>query len=102
MDLASARKLLENGLYQSAESLLSLTLATLQEEDALYASYLEVFGDAVFAQGNYCRSLAYFKRSARSVNSGRSTEAVSEQEAALLLKASKCHLKLNDSSAALR
>lgn len=94
------------------EFMCSLQMSAMQEEDPVYHEYLDLFADALYGKGQYRRALNYYRRAlscyAISQANGKALPqwkgggANDAKEVALVMKMCKCHVELNDSSAAVK
>ena len=109
------REMLRSELYDSVELLCGLQLSALKEEDGLYHEYSELLADALFGKTHIRRSLTYYRKALAcySTSLGQVRNKDQQQpwkgqtvndskEVSLIVKICKCHLELNDASAAVK
>ena len=100
--ISHLRAMLNAGLADSVEFACNMHLSQLQggghgEDHGECGALLELVGDALFMKREFQRSISYFRRSLSGLQSG-----AGKVDADLILKIGKCHLKLGDSSAAVK
>jgi len=110
--VANIRALNSSGLFDSVEFMCSLQMSAMQEEDPVYHEYLDLFADALYGKGQYCRALNFYRRalscyaiaqaSGKALPQWKGGGANDAKEVALVMKMCKCHLEMNDLSAAVK
>jgi len=110
--IANMRAMNTSGLFDSVEFMCSLQMSAMQEEDPVYHEYLDLFADALYGKGQYRRALTYYRRAlscyaiaqanGKALPQWKGSGANDAREAAQVMKMCRCHIGMNDSSAAVK
>ena len=97
--------LLQNGLFESAEVICSFGISVIESKNKR-APLLELFGDALFAQGQFKRAANYFQQSFEAMKQssriGDPASVDTKEESRIMYKQALCCVELKDASGALK